>query len=298
MIGIYKITSPSGRVYVGQAVNIEKRWRYYNKVVCKGQTRLYNSFVKYGVDKHIFEVLEECLEESLNIRERYWQEYYNTVESGLNLKLTKTKDKSGRLSKETKKKIGESNSIALTGKILSEETKNKIGEGNKGKVVAEEVKAKMSSNSAKYWKGKTFSEEHKTNIQKGRQGYKHSEETIEKIRQSHLGKQHTEETKQKLAEQRRGKSSGAKGRTHSEETKQRLREINTGKKHSEEAINKIKKAGLGRKVTEETKEKMRQAKLDTPLEKVKCTYCDVTSYPRIMKRWHFDNCKNKLAKHR
>ena len=137
MIGIYKITSPSGRVYIGQAVNIEKRWRYYNKVLCKGQTRLYNSFVKYGVDKHIFEVLEECLEESLNIRERYWQEYYNTVESGLNLKLTKTKDKSGRLSKETKKKIGESNSIALTGKILSEKTKNKIGECNRGKVVAE-----------------------------------------------------------------------------------------------------------------------------------------------------------------
>ena len=298
MIGIYKITSPTGRVYIGQAVNIEKRWRYYQKTLCKGQVRLYNSFLKYGVDNHVFEIVEECTEKNLNSKERYWQEYYNTVESGLNSRLTKTEDKSGKLSEETKKKIGESNSIALKGKKLSQETKNKIGEGNKGKVVPEDVKTKMSENSAKHWKGKTLSEQHKANILKGREGYKHSEETIEKIRKSHTGKQHTEETKQKLAEQRRGKSSGAKGRTHSEETKQYLREINTGKKHSEEAIAKIKRAGLGRKVTEETREKMRQAKLDTPIEKVKCPYCDITSYPRIMKRWHFDNCKTKLAKHK
>jgi len=295
MIGIYKITSPTERVYIGQAVDIEKRWRYYRKVLCKGQMRLYNSFLRYGVENHVFEIIEECAEKDLNRRERYWQEHYNTVESGLNLKLTKTEDKSGKLSEETKKKIGESNSIALKGKNLSQETKNKIKEGNTGKVVSEDVKAKMSKNSAKHWKGKTLSEEHKANILKGRKGYKHSEETIEKIRKSHIGKQHTEETKEKLAEQRRGKPSGAKGRTHTEETKQRLREANTGRKHSEETINKIKQAGLGRKVAEETKEKIRQAKLVTAALKVKCPYCDITSNIRIMKRWHFDNCKNKVA---
>jgi excinuclease UvrABC nuclease subunit len=30
MIGIYKITSPSNKVYVGQSTNIEKRWSGYS----------------------------------------------------------------------------------------------------------------------------------------------------------------------------------------------------------------------------------------------------------------------------
>lgn len=29
MIGIYKITSPLNKVYIGQAINIDKRWEQY-----------------------------------------------------------------------------------------------------------------------------------------------------------------------------------------------------------------------------------------------------------------------------
>ena len=29
MIGIYKITSPSGKVYIGQSIDIERRWKKY-----------------------------------------------------------------------------------------------------------------------------------------------------------------------------------------------------------------------------------------------------------------------------
>lgn len=295
MIGIYKITSPTGRVYIGQTVDIDRRWTYYKKDLCTKQARLYNSFKKHGVENHTFEVVEECLEEDLNTRERYWQDYYNTLEVGLNSRLTETTDKSGKLSEETKKKIAASNSIALRGKTLSEETKKKISEGNKGKTVTEEVKEKMRQSSAKYWQGKTLSEEHKARIVEARKGYRHSDETIEKIRQGRTGKYHTEETKLKLAQHRIGKSSGAKGRTHTEETKQYLREINTGRKHSEETIEKIRQASASRVVSRETKDKLREAALSRVDMKVKCPYCDVESNPRIMKRWHFDNCKNKHA---
>jgi hypothetical protein len=100
MIGIYKITNPKGRVYIGQAVNIYKRKQSYEKLKCKGQPRLYASLVKYGFSEHIFEVAEQCSIEELNKRERYWQDYYNVVsESGLNCKLTKTDDRSGKISK-------------------------------------------------------------------------------------------------------------------------------------------------------------------------------------------------------
>ena len=60
MKGIYKITSPSGKVYIGQSIDIERRFRHYKRMVCKDQVKVYNSFLKYGVDAHIFEILELC----------------------------------------------------------------------------------------------------------------------------------------------------------------------------------------------------------------------------------------------
>ena len=62
MIGIYKITSPNGRIYVGQSKNIEKRIKCYKSLNCKGQKLLYRSLLKYGVDKHKFEIIIECSE--------------------------------------------------------------------------------------------------------------------------------------------------------------------------------------------------------------------------------------------
>lgn len=62
MIGIYKITSLSDRIYIGQSTNINKRLNSYKSSLCnsKKQTRLYNSFKKYGVKNHSFEILEVC----------------------------------------------------------------------------------------------------------------------------------------------------------------------------------------------------------------------------------------------
>jgi group I intron endonuclease len=91
MIGIYKITSPTGRIYIGQAVSIEKRKKSYEKSKCKGQTRLYASLVKYGFCEHLFEVIEECSIEELNTRERHWQDFYDVLGlKGLNCKLQST----------------------------------------------------------------------------------------------------------------------------------------------------------------------------------------------------------------
>src|SRR5690349_17773883 len=128
--GIYKITSPSGRIYIGQSVDIRYRFYKYNCLSCKKQTRLYNSFLKYEVINHIFEIIEKCEENNLNIRERYWQDFYNVLDNnkGLNCRLTKTDDRSGKLSEETCKKIG----ISRKGMKLSEEHKLKISLGNKG----------------------------------------------------------------------------------------------------------------------------------------------------------------------
>lgn len=111
MIGIYKITSPSSKVYIGQSIDITARWNTHRRSINnKKKTKLINSFLKYGVDNHIFEIVEVCDQKDLNIRERYWQDYYNVIEEGLNLKLTQTDDKSGVLSKEIKTKLSNAHS--------------------------------------------------------------------------------------------------------------------------------------------------------------------------------------------
>ena len=98
MIGIYKITSPSGKIYIGQSVNIKDRLRAYRGLRCKKQVKLYRSLVKYGVINHVFEIVCECEIEELNDKERYYQELYDCIESGLNCVLTGTNDKKGKLS--------------------------------------------------------------------------------------------------------------------------------------------------------------------------------------------------------
>ena len=129
MIGIYKITNPSSKVYIGQSINIDNRFRQYKKESCKGQIRLHNSFCKYGVDSHIFEILEECKLEELNERERHWQEYYDSIEKGLNCRYTKTNDKSGSPSAETILRL----KLAIQGRKRSQEVVKRVADKNRGK---------------------------------------------------------------------------------------------------------------------------------------------------------------------
>lgn len=88
MVGIYKITNPKGKIYIGQSIHIEKRWIQYSKLIsnkkCIG-TKLYNSLSKYEYQNHIFEIIEECDRSKLNEREIYWIKYFNAIELGLNI---------------------------------------------------------------------------------------------------------------------------------------------------------------------------------------------------------------------
>lgn len=107
MIGIYKITSPSGKVYIGQSINIEERWKCHRHCPSSIGKKLHNSYLKYGHNKHIYEVLEECNMNSLNIREEYWIFKYNSIKDGLN--STMSNKETYLHNEETKKKIRESN---------------------------------------------------------------------------------------------------------------------------------------------------------------------------------------------
>lgn len=72
MIGIYKITNTvNNKKYIGQSVNIMDRWREHRKRANNGTAYLYQAMRKYDISNFVFEILEECLVEELNDKERY-----------------------------------------------------------------------------------------------------------------------------------------------------------------------------------------------------------------------------------
>jgi group I intron endonuclease len=87
MIGIYKITNPKNKVYIGQSINIDRRWNEYQKLQCSQSKKIYNSLKKYGFENHIFEILEECNINNINDREEYYILLYNSHIDGLNIKI-------------------------------------------------------------------------------------------------------------------------------------------------------------------------------------------------------------------
>lgn len=147
MIGIYKITNPKGCVYVGSSKEIPIRFRRYKKLQCKAQIKLYNSFVKYGVDNHIFEIIEECDINDLYNKEHFYGTLYDVLDriKGLNLLLPGKDAVKYIISEENRIK----RSLAQKGKKVSLATKIKMSKSQTGRKHNIETKLKMSLNNPK-----------------------------------------------------------------------------------------------------------------------------------------------------
>jgi len=148
MIGIYKITNPNGKIYIGQSIDIYRRFKEYNKLYCSQSKKLYNSLNKYGFDNHVFEIIEECLVKDLNIKEEQYILYYNSHIIGLNIKLASKPAWTGKKRPEHSKFLKENGcglsyertqahkdylKNILSGRKLSQETCNKISQNKTGK---------------------------------------------------------------------------------------------------------------------------------------------------------------------
>ena len=172
----------NGKCYIGQSVNIERRFDEHKKYTNRTGKYLHNSMNKYGVDNFSFEIIEECKKSELSEREKYWISYYNsTSPNGYNLTnggdggntfQYRTKEQM----EDTKRKIsevtsGENNGFygkhhseetkeylrkINLGKTISEETKNKISKAKIGHYVAEQTKEKISEATKKQWQDINF----------------------------------------------------------------------------------------------------------------------------------------------
>ena len=143
-----------------------------------------------------------------------------------------------------------------------------------------------------------------------RSGFKHTDTAKEKNRQAHLGKKASEETKQKLSASLKkaqcttrfvkGQAPHNKGVPALPHVMEALKRGNTGRKHTEEELKKMSLSHMGRAMSAHTKERLRianvgrkPAMLGKHYPTVVCPQCNKLGGVIPMKRWHFDNCRNK-----
>jgi group I intron endonuclease len=219
-IGIYRIINPEGKTYIGQSINIEKRWKGYKKLHCKGQCKLYNSLKKYYPENHIFEIIEECTLEELDKREIYWKKHYLSIFNwDVSLFLQIKDGKGGSKSQETKNKISKANkgkqkpkefgynhSNKMKGKQLSQEHKDNISNSNKGKILSEGTKQKQSiSHIGKKLGPQTLQHKLKISISNKNKN-KHTDESKSKIGEKN-SKPKNENWKKNHSDKMKGKQS-------------------------------------------------------------------------------------------
>lgn len=141
MTGIYIITSPTNKVYIGQSWALEQRLEQYKKLDCLKQRKIYASLKKHGVNTHKFEVILELREDisqtDLDTWEEYFYELYRANHELLNIRFPGSR---GRHSEETRQLFSKINKIRFSkpennvffGKKHSEESRRKMSLSHKG----------------------------------------------------------------------------------------------------------------------------------------------------------------------
>ena len=108
---IYKLTSPSGKIYIGQTRNLKKRFAAYRNANCIKQHKLYNAILKYGWEAFNVELLftaSVISQESLNELETYYISKYDAVNSGYNCVAVGNSQRGLKFSEESKLKCSTS----------------------------------------------------------------------------------------------------------------------------------------------------------------------------------------------
>ena len=89
VVGIYKVTNQlNGLCYIGQSVDVSKRWKDHMKcglgIDTPAGNKLYKDMRDCGVWNFSWELLESCSKEELNDKERFYIELYQSKEFGYN----------------------------------------------------------------------------------------------------------------------------------------------------------------------------------------------------------------------
>ena len=151
-----------------------------------------------------------------------------------------------------------------------------------GRTHSDSTKKKMSESA----KGKTRSAETRKKISEAKMGKKHSPETLKKMSDSQRGRKHSLETRKKMSiaqsgekHSQYGKVPWNKGIPQTDEVKEKLRKANSGPNNH----------NYGKPRSAEALENMSGQR--GPQKKTTCPHCLQIGGGSMMKRWHFNNCR-------
>lgn len=213
--GVYKITHiASGKSYVGISKDIHRRWTQHRSWVTTGTRRsaIYNAMQRYGIDAFSWQIIEECCQDDLNMREQHWISVFDTFRNGYN--LTAGGEYNKEISYETRQRMSASQKGKkhsqeqiekrvrrgvdhfAYGKQRDEVTKKKISQTLNGFKQSDETKAKR----AKIMTGRKMSPEAIEKSRIARTGITFTEQARKNLSESHKGNKHSEETRRKMSD--------------------------------------------------------------------------------------------------
>ena len=191
---VYKITNKvNNKIYIGCAINYEKRIKSHKSCKYKGALLLYRAFLKYTIDNFTFEIIKE-----FNSKEEMWEgeiesiKYFNSINpfgynlhyggKGGKIKLTDQQLIARQNHARNLSKNNINNKYNL-GRVASEETRKKISLASEGRVMSEEAKLKMSLSKKgnNYAKGIIRTDEYKKKLSDIKKGTTFSLETRKKM---------------------------------------------------------------------------------------------------------------------
>lgn len=154
MKGIYKISNPEGKIYIGYSISLETRVGHYEKLNITTQPLIKESIEKFGWEKHIFSIIEECNENIIKEREKYYIDLYDSFNNGLNSNrggggpLYHTNQTKQKISKKGKENKGKRAKSHRKGKTLPQ-SHVEANKNNKGKRAKSHRKGKSFSGTMK-----------------------------------------------------------------------------------------------------------------------------------------------------
>jgi group I intron endonuclease len=279
---IYKTTNLiNGKIYIGQ--DSKNNPEYFGSGIL-----LNRAIEKYGKENFIKEILEQCsTKDELNIREKYWINYYDAKNNGYN--IADGGHGGNTYTEETKKRVSD----MLKNKQVSDETKAKISWTLKGRNTlewfinkyGEEIGTERYNQRCKdvgnFHRNKTISEDQKKKLSERMktfdnysQEFLHEQKRDKTAENSPMwGKKHSEETKRKMSDSH--KKNPIKywlGKKQSEESNEKRRQKSLNFKHTDAHKKSISGEGnpfYGCKHTDESRRKISEArKSKTPEQKL------------------------------
>lgn len=270
--GIYKIISPSGKVYIGQTCDIEKRWNKYKYFHCKAQPHLYNSLIKYGVDKHSFSILHECSEGDLDKLELHYIKEYDCFSSAKGMNLRSGGGGGHKLSEESKRKSGEKQKLNwIKRKAEGRDKQSKESVRKRMEAVKATRQRKLERGEAAFRQSVESNEARRIfmkayfEVKKNESEYYSEEQKLKRSQDAKRGvltrmkngtNKCSESAKEKMQQRMSGSKNPFYGKHHSDETWEKIknsarltwaRKKEEGYKQSEEHIAKRVRKQLGQK---------------------------------------------------